>query len=141
MFRKERAHFFGAFEIKLRDVAHPLLVMHHLAGADADHDVVRFVMAALEKMHVVRRDQPEPKFLRDLRQDAVAFSLRLDAVIVQFEEEIFRSENVAKSRRAGARLVELIGLDRHVDLALETAAQPDQTRGVRASSSLSIRGL
>ncbi len=57
-------------------------------------------MAALEKMHVVRRDQSEPKFLRDRRQDAVAFSLRLDAVIVHLEEEILRSEDVAKSRCA-----------------------------------------
>ena len=136
MFRKERAHFVGAFEIKFRNVAHPLFVMHHLAGADADHDVVRFVVAALEKMHVVCGDKSEPKFLRDLRQDAVAFSLRLDAVIVHLEKEIFRSKNIAKSRCARARLVELIGLDGHVDLALETGAHPDQTRGVRSEQFL-----
>ena len=79
---------------------HPLFVVHHLAGADADQDVVRVVMAALEEMHVVRRDQTEAEFLRELRQDAIAFALRLDAVVVQLEEEILRAEDVAESRRA-----------------------------------------
>src|SRR4030095_3928571 len=71
-----------------------------------------------------------------LRQDAVAFSLRLEAVIVHLEKEIFRSKNIAESCGAGARLVELIGLDCHVDLALETGAHPNQTRGVRSEQFL-----
>ena len=136
MIRKKSAHFLGAFEIKLRRVTHPPFVVHHFPGADADHDVVRFVMAALEKMHIVRRDQPEPKLARDRGQGAVAFPLRLEAVIVQLEEEIFRAEDVAISRRAGPRFVELIGLDGHVDLALEAGAHPDQTLAVRGEQLL-----
>ncbi len=131
MIREERAHFRRTFEIKLRHIAHPFLVVHHLAGADADHDVVRFVMAALEKMDIVRRHQPEPKLVPDGRQDGIAFPLRFEAVIVQLEKEIFRPQNVAKGRRAGSRFVELIGLDRHVDLALETGAHPDQSLAMR----------
>ena len=99
-------------------------------------------MAPFEKVNIVRRDQPEPEFAPDLRQDAIAFPLRLEPVIVQFEKEILRAEDVAKGRRALPRLVELIGLDRHVDLALETGAHPDQTlRSARRAARLSIRGL
>src|SRR4029453_6887010 len=63
-------------------------------------------------------------------QDPVAFPLRLDAVIVHLEKEIFRSKNIAKSRCARPRLIELIGLDGHVNLTLETGAHPEYTRGV-----------
>src|SRR5437773_2338420 len=109
MVGKKSPHFVGALEIKLRRVAHPFFVLHHPAGPDANHDIVRFMMTSLEKMDVIRRDEAEPKFLRDLRQSPVAFSLRLEAMVVQFEEEILRSEDIAKSRRALARLAELIG--------------------------------
>src|SRR4029079_874675 len=97
MIRKESAHFLDTLEIKLRHITHPLFVMHHLPGADADHDVVRFMMVALEKMHIVRRDQSEPEFLGDRRKNAIALSLRLEAVIVQLEKEIFRPKNIPKS--------------------------------------------
>ena len=84
-------------------------------------------MAPFEKVNVVRRHQPEPEFTPDFWQNTVAFSLRLQSVIVQLEEEILRAEDVAKGRRALPRLIELIGLDRHVDLALEAGAHPDQS--------------
>ena len=87
-------------------------------------------------MNVVRRHQPEPEFAPDLWQNAVAFPLRLHSVIVQLEEEILRAEDVAKGRRALPRLVELIRLDRHVDLTLKTRAHPDQTLGVRGEQLL-----
>ena len=51
-------------------------------------------------------------------------------MIVQFEEEILRAQNVAKFRRALPRLGHVVGLDRHVDLALQTAAHADQARGM-----------
>ena len=93
-------------------------------------------MAPLQKMHVVRRDQAEPELLRELRQDRVAFLLCLDAVVVHFEEEIFRAENVAKFRHALPRLLEIVRLDRHVDLAFEATAQPDQSSRARSEKFL-----
>ncbi len=104
--------------------------MHHLAGADADHYVVRLVVAALEKMDVVGSDQTEPEFLRELRQHGVALLLHLDPVVVHLEEKIVRTEDVAKFSRALPRLREIVRLDRHVDLAFEAAAQPDQSGGM-----------
>ena len=131
MVREKRPHFVRRFEIKLRRITHPPFVLHHLAGADADHHVVRLVVAPLQKMHIVGRDQAEPEFLREARQHLVAFVLRLDAVVVHFQKEILRAEDVAKFRHALARFGQIVRLDRHVDFALEATAQSDQTGRMR----------
>ena len=47
-------------------------------------------------------------------------------MVVHLEKEILRAQDVAELRHALPGLGEIVGLDRHVDLALETAAQPDQ---------------
>ena len=125
MVREKRAHFIRRFEIEFRRVTHPPFVVHHLSRADADHDVVRVVMTPFQEMHVVRGDQTEAEFLRQRRQDGVALLLRFNPVIVQLEEEIFRTENIAEIGRALARLRHVVGLDRHVDLAFEAGAHSD----------------
>ena len=88
-------------------------------------------MTPLQKMHVVGRDQAKPKFLPEARQHLVAFVLRLDAMVVHFQKEILRAEDVAKFRHALPRLGQIVRLDRHVDLALEAAAQSDQAARMR----------
>ena len=125
MIREERPHFVSRFEVKLGRIPHPAFVVHHLAGAYTNHHIVRLVVAALEKMDVVRRDQSETEFFSKPGQHLVAFVLHLDAVIVHFEKKILGSEDVAKFGDALARLRQIVGLDRHVDLALEAATQPD----------------
>ena len=52
-------------------------------------------------------------------------------MVVQFEEEILRAQNIAKGRRAFPCFVEPIGLNCHVDFALETGAHPDQAFRMR----------
>src|SRR5205807_1481434 len=44
MFFEQLAHLGGRFEIKFRRVMHPVFVLHHFAGADTKHDVVRVVI-------------------------------------------------------------------------------------------------
>src|SRR5947209_3345499 len=84
-------------------------------------------MAALEKVNVVRGDEAEPELFRQTRHYLVALLLRLDPVVVHFQEKIFRAQDVAKLGDALARLGQVVRLDRHVDFAFEAAAQPDQT--------------
>ncbi len=43
----------------LGGVAHPVFIDDHGAGADADHDIVGFVIGAVEKMDVVGGDDGE----------------------------------------------------------------------------------
>ena len=102
-------------------------VRHHLAGADADHHIVRLVVAPLQKVHIVGRDQPKPELTRQTRQRLVAFVLRLKAVVVHFQEEILGAKDIAKFGRALAGLGQIVRLDRQVDFALEATAQSDQT--------------
>ena len=73
---------------------HPAFVLHHFAGADAKHYVMRFVIAPAEKMHVVRRHQANAQVARHVHKCCVAFLLLLHPVIVQFQEEIFRAEDI-----------------------------------------------
>ena len=83
--------------------------------------------------------RPSPNSSREARgkgKHLVAFVLRFDAVVVHLEKEIFRAENVAKLRRALARLRHVVGLDRHIDLALETRAHPNQPLGMRGEQFL-----
>ena len=61
---EERAHFLGGLEIDFRRVAHPVLVDEQLAGADADHHVVRLVVVAVEEMHVVGGHRLEAELAR-----------------------------------------------------------------------------
>ena len=86
------------------------------------------MIVAPQKMHVVRRDQPNTELFRDLRQHSIALVLFFHPVVVQFHEEIFRAENVAILGRRLLRLVDVIRLDRRIDFAREAAAEPDQSR-------------
>ena len=82
-------------------------------------------------MNVVCGNQSNPEVPRDLRQLAIAFVLRFHPVIVQFHEEIFRAENIAILRRARFRLLDVVCLNRAVDFARQTAAQSNQSCGMR----------
>ena len=55
---------------------------------------MRFVIAPAEKMHVIRRYQANAQVARHVHKCCVAFLLLLHPVIVQFQEEIFRAEDI-----------------------------------------------
>ena len=107
-----------------------MFVLHHFAGADAKHDVMRVVIAPAQKMNVVRRDQTDAEVFRDFRQHAIALALLFHAVVVQLHEEIFRAENVAIFGRGLFGDVDLVRLNRGIHFAGETTAQADQSRGM-----------
>ena len=86
------------------------------------------VIAAAQKVNVVRRHQSHPEVPRNPGQHAIAFVLRVDAVVVQFHEEIFRAENVAILRRALFRFFNVVRLNGAVDFARKTTAQSNQPR-------------
>ena len=63
-------------------------------------------------MDIVCGDQSDAKVPRDLRQHAIAFALLFHSVIVQFDEEIFRAENVAVFGGALFCLLDVVRLNR-----------------------------
>ena len=122
------AHFIWRFEIELWDVAHPGLVLHHFASADAKHYVVRLVIAPAQKMHIVCSDQTDAQVSCNLWQCAVALALRLHSVVMQFDEKVFRPENVSIFCGALFCFFNVVSLNRAVNFGRETSAQPNQTR-------------
>jgi len=79
-------------------------------------------MGAFEEMNIVRGDQTDSEFLRQLGQNSIAFVLPLDALIMHLEVKIVGTKNIAEVRQALAGFRHIIRLDRHVDFALETTA-------------------
>ena len=73
--REERAHLSRRFEIDLRHITQPALVRDVGAGADADHHIVRRVILASQKVHVIRRDQTQPEILCEPRKNGVHLAL------------------------------------------------------------------
>ena len=116
-------HLGRRFEIQFRQITHPAFVLHHLAGADAKHHVVRFVIAPAEKMHIVRRDQANAQISGNLHQRDVAHFLLFHSVIVQFKEEIFRAEDIPIFGGTLFCFLDVVCLNRAVDFARKTTAQ------------------
>ena len=122
---KQLAHLCRRLEVKLGLVAQPVLVLHHLRGADAEHHVVRRMIASSQKMYVVRRDQTERELFCQLRQHPVAFVLRFHPVVVQLDEKVLRTQDVAILRRGLSCLGHVIRLDRRINFARQATAQSD----------------
>ena len=120
-------HFSRRFKIQFRQIPHSAFVLHHFAGADTKHHVVRLVIASAEKMHVIRRHEGNAQVSRNLHQRDVAHLLLFHSVIVQFHEEIFRAENIAIFHGALFCFLDVVRLNCAVDFPRKTAAQPDQT--------------
>ena len=96
-------------------------LLNRILRADADEAVVRVRMAFLDVMHVVRRDELQAEFLGELDQLLVDLGLFGNAVVLQFEEKIFRAERLLEPVHRVARLVDLILHDQIRNLAGETA--------------------
>ncbi len=123
---KQVPHFRRILHVKLGQVMHAALVRDARAGADADQHVVRFVRFASQEMHVIRGHQSDAEILRHLRQQAIDFELLLHAVVLHFEEEVLRPEDVAISRRQFPAFRLLIEHDRVRHFAFEAAAEADK---------------
>jgi hypothetical protein len=87
------------------------------------------MVVAVEKMHVIRRDQPNANVARHIHKCCVARFLFLHPVIVQFQKEILGAENISIFSGALFRFLDVVSLNRAVDFACKAAAQSDQTSG------------
>ena len=121
---EELDHFLGRLEIDLLGILHPVLIEDHLAGADADHDIVRGVVGAVEKMHIIGRHRFDVILLRPFQQLDGALPLGLGHipvdVVVQFQVKIITPPFLEPLHRAPG-VIQLAGADRFVDLAVEAA--------------------
>ncbi len=111
-------------------------LLNKILRADADEAIVRVRIAFLDVVNVVRRDEFQAEFLRPFDQVAVDLGLFRDAVILQFEEKIFRAERLFEPIHRVARLVQLVLHDPVRNFAGETAGHRDQPFAVRRENFL-----
>ena len=89
-------HLFAALDVVLvAVVTHAVFIGDHFPGADAEQDVVSFVVIGIEVVAVVGRNDRQTKLLGDVIERIENLLLLRQAVILQFNEEVFFTENVA----------------------------------------------
>ena len=83
--RERCGHLFGALEVEAVVVAQPVLVAVLLGGADADEDVVRRVMVAVQEVRVVGGDHRQPHLVGQREDLLVEVGLARGAVALHLQ--------------------------------------------------------
>ena len=122
---EDGAHFLRRLEMDFRGVAHPAFVDDHGAGADADHHIVGLVVGAVEEMDIVGGDDGELELPRKFDELGHHGELRFEAVVVEFHEGVFLSEDVAEFGEGFERLAGLAFEQPFVDRTGDAAGQAD----------------
>ena len=95
-------HLLARLQVELGAVeAHPLLVLDLGAGLDAEHRVVRAGVAVVHIVDVIRADDLQLEFLRELEEAGDDLALLGNAVVLDFDEIVLAAEDVDE---AGERL-------------------------------------
>ena len=129
---EDSRHLFCGLQVELITVvAQTIGVVHGLARADAQQDVVRTIVRVLQVVHVVRAHERDIQIAGNRRQADVDDALVVDALVLHLEKEIAGAKDVAIGRRGLHRLGVLLGTDARRDLALEAAAEADEPGRMR----------
>ena len=95
---------------------------------------MRVRIAFIDVMNIIRCDELQPEFLRELDQLLVDLRLFRNAVILQFKEKIFRAQRLFEPVHCAARPVNLILHDQIRYFAGETARHGNQAFLVRGEN-------
>ncbi len=146
---EELVHLGGRLEVELiRPVAHPPRRIHRLPGLDAEEEVVRLGVVALEVVTVVGADERDAGLARDFQEPLVHLPLGGDPVVLELEEEVSLAEDVAIADGGGRGSGQIAAEDVVRHLALQACRErgrslPHARRGDRdpsAACSRSPRG-
>ena len=93
-FGEERGHFVRIFEpVAVAVETHAVGVLHGLLRADAEEQLMGLLVFLKQVMRVICDNQRDAFLLRDLHKEFSGFSLLLDAVVLDFKEEIVVAED------------------------------------------------
>ena len=124
---EQRQHLFARLEVKLRlREAHPVGIRHGLAGLDAQQDFVRASVVLAEIVRIVGGHQRNSGVARQAMHLRHHLSIRIQAVILQFQEEILLAEEVAVFVGQALGFVVAIGQQGFVDIAAQACRERDQ---------------
>ena len=109
---------------------HPVGRVEVVAGPDAQQDVVRLVLLAMDVVEVVGHDQRQPDLGREPEQLLVEPVLLGHPVVLQLQEEPVLAEDVAVVAGDLAGEVPVLRLERLGDLAAEARAEAHEALAV-----------
>ena len=115
---EEGAHLLGGFEIQLGTVAHAFFIHNVGSCADADEHIVGLVVGLLKEVDIIRGNQSEIQIAGEFYQLGIDPALGIQSEIVDFDEIIFRTENIPVGGRRRLRVVKAAGLQKRGDFAL-----------------------
>ena len=139
---EQRRHLCFAAEVEvLRLVAHPVFIVHRFAGLDAQQDVMGLGVLLPEVVGVVSTDHGDAGLLMDFQDGLVHQLLIPDAVILQFQIEPLRAEQLRHFQRIGLGAVIFPVPQATGNLAGQTRRQGNQPFGVRPQKFLIDAGL
>ena len=97
-FAEDLGHLLGGLEIKLiGGKAHALGIRHGLAGLNAEQHFLRAGVGAREVMAIVGGHQGNAALAREAHELAIHGPIDLQALVLNFEEEIAFAEDVAQA--------------------------------------------
>src|SRR5215472_840511 len=109
---KYLSHFFGGFDIKLVSrKAHSLGVAHRRPGLNAQQDFVGTGICVRQIVAVVRSHKWDVRFVRKLNEAAVEARLDVKALVLNFEEKISFTKNIAQPISTLTRLLVITSKD------------------------------
>ena len=128
---EQRLHLLRGAQIEVAGlIAHAVLIIHGLAGLDAQQNIVALGVLFAQIVGVVGAHQGDARLVVDAQQGAVHGGLVGNAVILQFQIEIALSENALHFQSVGLRALVIAVHDAAGDLTGQAGAQADQALAV-----------
>ena len=126
-FAEELHHFVARLEVEIGMIpVHAVRVRHRLARLDAHENFVRAGVFAAQVVGVVGGDERNARIhgkAVDLRSQPLVL---LEAVILNFEEEVLFAEDVAIGVGEAARVFVFVGEDGFVEVAAQARREADE---------------
>src|SRR5271157_614952 len=130
-FAEDLGHFLGGLEVELvGGEFHAMRVAHGFAGLDAEQHFLGVRIFVVQIVAIVGDNQGDAGFLGEANQFAVDALFDLQALILNFQEEVPFPENVAELVGIIAGQVELFLDDAFRDRAAQAGGEGDETLAV-----------
>ncbi len=130
-FAEQRHHLFARLDVEgFLFEAHAVQIRHRLAGLNAQQDFVGAGVGLAQVVGIVGGDQRDAGVGRQAMHQRHDFGVGLQAVILQFEEEILGAEQVCVFVGDAARVFVAVLQESFVDVAAQACRERDQALGV-----------
>ena len=128
---EEGEHLVTGLQVELGSgKLHPVLLLDLRAGLDAQHSVVRGGVRVVDVVNVVRADDLQTEFLGELQEVGDDLELLGDAVVLDFDEVVFTSEDFHEASAGLACLLVAVVQEMLRHDCGEAAGEADEAVGI-----------